>query len=162
MKLAHVSFQIQTCTQLCTHGQGGRQTQSDGEDSRCPCRLGHTLPFSGAGPGQPSRRRLARARAPGLGWGSSPIEGLPAPGLQGWAGAALPLEARLHQGSRAGPGQERTLGCLGPFPPRPPALQADSLLSEPPGKPRWLSKEPARQCRRCRRRGFDPWVWKIL
>ena len=105
MKLAHVSFQIQTCTQLCTHGQGGRQTQSDGEDSRCPCRLGHTLPFSGAGPGQPSRRRLARARAPGLGWGSPPIEGLPAPGLQGWAGAALPSKACLHQGSRAGLGQ---------------------------------------------------------
>ena len=26
---------------------------------------------------------------------------------------------------------------------------------------RWLSgKEPACQCRRCKRRGFNPWVWK--
>ena len=24
-----------------------------------------------------------------------------------------------------------------------------------------LGKEPACQCRRCRRCGFDPWVWKI-
>ena len=28
--------------------------------------------------------------------------------------------------------------------------------------PRWLSgKESTGQCRQCRRRGFDPWVWKI-
>ena len=30
------------------------------------------------------------------------------------------------------------------------------------GHPRWVSgKEPACQCRRCKRRGFDPWVGKI-
>ena len=30
------------------------------------------------------------------------------------------------------------------------------------GLPRWLSgKESTCQCRRCRKRGFDPWVKKI-
>ena len=30
------------------------------------------------------------------------------------------------------------------------------------GLPKWLSgKEPACQCRRCKRHGFDSWVWKI-
>ena len=39
--------------------------------------------------------------------------------------------------------------------PRSPALQADSLPSEPPGKPRWLyGKEPSCRCRKCRRHEF--------
>ena len=59
--------------------------------------------------------------------------------------------------------------------PRSPALQADSLPSEPPGKPifmykdkyvwcfpRWHSgKGHTCQCRRYKRRGFDPWPRKI-
>ena len=44
--------------------------------------------------------------------------------------------------------------------PRSPTLQADSLPAEPPGTP--SGKEPACQFRRCTRRGFDPWVGKIL
>ena len=43
--------------------------------------------------------------------------------------------------------------------PRSPMLQADSLVSEPPGKP--SGKEPICQCRRCKRCGIDPWVRKI-
>ena len=36
------------------------------------------------------------------------------------------------------------------------------LTSEDCGVPRWLrSKESVCQCRRCKRRGFDPWVEKI-
>jgi len=32
----------------------------------------------------------------------------------------------------------------------------------PSGLLRWLSgKESVCQCRRCKRLGFDPWVWKI-
>ena len=59
--------------------------------------------------------------------------------------------------------------------PRSPALQADSLPSQPPGKPssritiilisglaRWHSdKESACQFRRHKRHGFSPWVGKI-
>ena len=52
--------------------------------------------------------------------------------------------------------------------PRSPVLQADSLSTEPPKKPHTHSfpgvlsdKDPACQCRRCKRRGFDPWVRKI-
>lgn len=68
-------------------GRAAAKTQSHGGDSHYLCRLGHALSFSGAWPGQPSRRRLARARAPGLGWGSPPFGGSPVPGLQGRAGA---------------------------------------------------------------------------
>ena len=47
--------------------------------------------------------------------------------------------------------------------PRFPALQADSLPSDRPGKPlfRVYSKESTCQCRRCRRHRFDP-MGKIL
>ena len=56
--------------------------------------------------------------------------------------------------------------------PRSPALQADVLPSEPPGKltrteyhckvSRWHSgKEPISQCKRHKRLGFHPWVGKI-
>ena len=38
----------------------------------------------------------------------------------------------------------------------------DSLLYEPSGLLRWCSgKEPVEQCRRHKRRGFNPWVRKI-
>ena len=61
--------------------------------------------------------------------------------------------------------------------PRSPALQVDSLPSEPPGKPSGIclfkncqavfpggtsGKEPICQCRRCKRPWFEPWVGKIL
>ena len=82
------------------------------------------------------------------------------------------------------PGRNTRAGChfllQGIFPTQGsnPSLllwQMDSLPLEPPGKPtcnytearnlglpRWLSgEESACQCRRCRRRGFDPWVGKI-
>ena len=63
----------------------------------------------------------------------------------------------------------------GSFQPGSPALQADSLPSEPPGKPssritillisglsKWRSgKESACQFRRHKRHGFSPWVGKI-
>ena len=42
--------------------------------------------------------------------------------------------------------------------PTSPALQADSLLSEPDGA---SDKEPSCQCRRYKRPGFGPWVGKI-
>ena len=59
--------------------------------------------------------------------------------------------------------------------PGSPSLQADSSLSEPPGKPCVCvcvcvtegfpgcthGKEPACQCRRHKRQGSDPWVRKI-
>ena len=43
--------------------------------------------------------------------------------------------------------------------PRSPTLQADTLTSEPPGKPN--DKEPTCQYRKQKRHGFDSWVWKI-
>ena len=40
--------------------------------------------------------------------------------------------------------------------------KVNGLARDLRGLPRWLSdKEPACQCRRHRRRRFDPWVWKI-
>ena len=40
---------------------------------------------------------------------------------------------------------------------------ADTLAVFELGLPRWLSgKEPACQCRRCGKHGFNPWVGKIL
>ena len=44
--------------------------------------------------------------------------------------------------------------------PRSPALQADSLPAEPPGKP-FSGKESACRCRRHKRCGFGSWVGKI-
>ena len=53
--------------------------------------------------------------------------------------------------------------CIPGIEPGSPALQVDSLPAEPPGKPQGgtSGKETARQCRRHRRCGFDPWVRKI-
>ena len=47
--------------------------------------------------------------------------------------------------------------------PKSPALQADSLPSEPTGPSQvvLVVKEPTCQCRRGKRRGFDPWVRRI-
>ena len=48
--------------------------------------------------------------------------------------------------------------------PGSPALQADALPSEPPGKPQW--KRICLQCRRYKRCRFNPWVgtipWRIV
>ena len=67
-----------------------------------------------------------------------------------------------------GVSQARILECGLPFPspgdlphseiePGSVAMKVDSLWSEPSGKP----KEPACQCRRHKRRRFNPWVRKI-
>ena len=71
--------------------------------------------------------------------------------------ALLPLQRRV-QGSLVGVGQEGD-----PAPRPPPEYQGFGRgAGTAKGFPGGLSgKESTCQCRRCRRRGFDPWVGKI-
>ena len=96
--------------------------QSSGEDPRSPRQLVHALPFSAAGPGQPSCRRLA---APGPGRGRRGRLGVWGHGTLAWV--AVPSSRGL---SSPGVG------------PRPPALQVGSILSEPQGSPGGPVKSP--------------------
>ena len=44
---------------------------------------------------------------------------------------------------------------------KPEKEKSSTKLGNDRGKARGISKEPTCQCRRCKRRGFNPWVGKI-
>ena len=106
-----------------------------------------------------------------------------------WIGAICPVACQSHCRWPAVAGTQLLLGRLSPLPSScpwvlcflslglfPPFIEASpptasgkmcqedklSAASHTWGLPRWHSgKESARQCRRCKRCGFDPWDGKI-